>query len=161
VVLGDGQGVSDIGLTPLALLIEILPSSSLLRALSAFSLLSQIRPVSSLVARRGQGSSRRAGSVRISISSVRRRRFMRRKPRMGWEVRREVIPGAILGHCRVGNRKRSSLTPAFPSTRVDFRTPLQASPSVPMRSTVRVTARLSRDLLPGALFHATFRFRFR
>jgi hypothetical protein len=92
---------------------------------------------------------------------LRRRRFMRRKPRMGWEVRREVIPGAILGHCRVGNRKRSSLTPAFPSTRVDFRTPLQASPSVPMRSTVRVTARLSRDLLPGALFHATFRFRFR
>jgi len=73
----------------LALLIEILPSPSLLRALSAFSLLSQIRRVSSLVARRGQGSSRRAGSVRISISSAREGSL---RPRSG--------PGAPTGWVR-------------------------------------------------------------
>ena len=62
------------GGTGLALLIEILPSPSLLRGSSAFSLLGQIRRVSSLGARRGRASSRRAGSVRISISSARRKR---------------------------------------------------------------------------------------
>jgi hypothetical protein len=56
--------------TCLALLIEILPSPPLLRAPSAASLLGQIRRVSSLVARGGRGSSRRGGSVRISISSA-------------------------------------------------------------------------------------------
>jgi hypothetical protein len=54
----------------LAPLIEFLPSPSLLRGPSAFSLLGQIRRVSSLGARRGRASSRCAGSVRISISSA-------------------------------------------------------------------------------------------
>jgi hypothetical protein len=57
-------------LQSLALLIEFLPSPSLLRGPSAFSLLGQIRRVSSLGARRGRASSRRAGSVRVSISSA-------------------------------------------------------------------------------------------
>ena len=51
------------GVGRLALLHQFFPSSSLLRAPSASSLLDQIRSVSSLVAHRGQGSSRRDGSV--------------------------------------------------------------------------------------------------
>ena len=54
----------------LPLLIEILPSPSLLWAPSAASLLGQIPRVFSLVARCSRGSSRRDGSVQISISSA-------------------------------------------------------------------------------------------
>jgi hypothetical protein len=73
---------------PLARLIEILPSPSLLRVPSAFSLLGQIRRVSSLGARRGRASSRRAGSVRISISSASRVGRARRPSR-----RRTIVGG--------------------------------------------------------------------
>jgi hypothetical protein len=85
----------------LALLIEFLPSPSLLRGSSAFSLLGQIRRVSSLGARRGRASSRRADSVRISISSASR---AGRPGRAGWVLHLAHATGGRVFVAPMGSR---------------------------------------------------------